>query len=141
MAQASDSPTYLVPVSAAMHQGVITAAPQTTLAELAAQMADERIHSVVVEGLAQGPHHTERLVWGLVSDLDVIRTLAADELDVQAGDVAATEIVTIDPQDDIQHAAQLMGEHDCSHLVVISPQSGKPIGVISSLDVIHASRR
>jgi hypothetical protein len=32
-----------------------------------------------------------------------------------------------------------MGEHDCSHLIVIEPDSGRPLGVVSSLDVARAS--
>jgi hypothetical protein len=28
-----------------------------------------------------------------------------------------------------------MGEHDCSHLIVLAPDSEQPLGVISSLDV------
>ena len=32
-------------------------------------------------------------------------------------------------------AAQLMSEHEVSHLVVVQPHSGHPVGVLSALDL------
>jgi len=52
-----------------------------------------------------------------------------------AGEVAASEIVTVDSSDRIDRVARLMAEHDCTHLVVVSPETGEPVGVVSSLDV------
>ncbi|MGA8354074.1 MAG: CBS domain-containing protein [Solirubrobacteraceae bacterium] len=57
---------------------------------------------------------------------------------MQAGSVAVTEIVTIAPEDDVHRAAQLMSEHECSHLVVVAADVGRPAGVVSSLDVARA---
>jgi CBS domain-containing protein len=31
-----------------------------------------------------------------------------------------------------------MSEHECSHLIVTDPDSGRPLGVVSSLDVARA---
>jgi CBS domain-containing protein len=121
-----------------MHPGVIDCPPQTPLYEVTRLMAENSVHCVVVDGLAPGPHHTERLVWGVISDVDLMRATGAGRLEDQAGELAATEIVTIDPSEDIQRAAQLMGEHDCSHLIVVEPNSGRPLGVVSSLDVARA---
>ncbi len=126
------------PVGAAMHRGVIVVLPQATLQEAAAEMAAHRMHCVVVEGLARGRHSQETLVWGILSDLDLMKAMASERLDAEVGDLAATEIVTIDESETIDRAAHLMAEHDCTHLVVVE-SLGAPVGVISSLDVACAA--
>lgn len=124
-------------VGEVMHRGVIDTPPQTSLEELARQMSDNSVHCVVVEGLARGRDRQEELVWGIVSDLDLMKAVAAGRGDVSAGEIAATEIVTVEVSDSIEQALQLMAEHECTHLVVVSPE-GEPAGVISSLDVAGA---
>jgi CBS domain-containing protein len=124
-------------VGEVMHSGVIDCPPQTPLAEVASLMAENSVHCVVVDGLAHGPHHTERLVWGVISDID-LRAAGTGSMDGEAGEIAATEIVTIKHDEEVQRAAQLMGEHECSHLIVTHPDSGRPLGVVSSLDVARA---
>ncbi len=125
-------------ISEVMHPGVIDCPPQTPLREVASLMAENSVHCVVVDGLARGPHHTERLVWGVISDVDLMRAAGAGRMEGEASEIAATEIVTVDPHEDIQRAAQVMGEHECSHLIVVEPDSGRPLGVVSSLDVARA---
>jgi CBS domain-containing protein len=121
----------------AMHLGVIDCPPQTPLSEVASLMAEHDVHCVVVDGLARDRHRNERLVWGILSDVELMRAVSEGRLESQAGSVAATEIVTVAPEDDVQSAAQLMSEHECSHLVVVDPDGGRPVGVISSLDVVR----
>jgi CBS domain-containing protein len=58
--------------------------------------------------------------------------------ELTAGDVAATDMVVVQPDDTIEHAAQLMAEHDTAHLIVASPESGQPVGIVSSLDIARA---
>jgi CBS domain-containing protein len=40
--------------------------------------------------------------------------------------------------DELAHAAQLMVEHEVSHLIVVEPQSTRPVGVVSTLDIARA---
>ncbi len=129
------STTPTVTVSDVMHPGIIATPPQTPIVEVAETMARSRVHCVVVEGLARDSARQERLVWGILSDLDLMKALAADRLETSAGEIAATEIVTVEPADGIEDVARLMAEHECSHLVVVAADSGEPMGVISSLDV------
>ncbi len=126
-----------VTAGAVMHQGVIDCPPQTPMVDVAAQMAHHCVHSVVVRGLARGPHGSERLIWGIVSDLDLMRAAAAGEMQRSAGELAGSAVLTVSPDDDIATAARIMAENDCSHLVVVSP-AGEPVGVVSSLDVAGA---
>ncbi len=131
----TSSTTPTVAVSEVMHYGIITASPDAPLAEVAGQLAHNRVHCVVVEGITRRIDGQETLVWGILSDLDLIKAFAADRVEALAGEVAASEIVTVDSSDRIDRVARLMAEHDCTHLVVVSPETGEPVGVVSSLDV------
>lgn len=124
-----------VTVSEVMHYGVITAPPQATLAQVAEEMARNDVHCVVVEGITRRHEGHETLVWGILSDLDLMGAFARGRLDATAGEIAASEIVTVDSSDGLEQVAQLMAEHQNAHLVVVSPATGEPIGVVSSLDV------
>jgi CBS domain-containing protein len=124
-----------ITVGDVMSPSVINTPPQTPAVEVASLMARSQVHCVVVEGLARDRHRQEHLVWGIVSDLDLMKALAAERADATAGELAATEIVTVEPSESIEQVARLMAEHECTHLVVTAADSGEPIGVISSLDV------
>lgn len=122
------------PVSAVMHRGIVNCPPQTPVREVAAEMAENGVHCIVVEGLARGAEGAERLVWGIVSDMDLMAAAAGGRLDAEVGDLAATEIVTVDADESVERAIQLMCEHEISHLVVVTPLAGEPAGVFSTLD-------
>ena len=113
----------------AMQLGLFECEPDTDLRTVARIMATKRIHCVVVAG--------ER--WGIVSDLDLMRALTPAVEEARAGDIAATDVVAVKPGDTLEHAAQLMAEHDTAHLVVASPDSALPVGMISTLDIARAA--
>ena len=124
------SPTNLArsTVRDAMQLGLFECEPDTDLRAVARIMATRTIHCVVVAG--------ER--WGIVSDLDLMRALGPGTEQARAGDIAATDVVAVKPNDTLEHAAQLMAEHDTAHLVVVSPNSGLPVGMLSTLDIARA---
>ena len=117
----------------AMCHGMITVSPQCTLEDAAAEMARNRVHCVLVDGRVRGAHREERLAWGVLSDRDLMRALAAGRMDVPAGELADSGVVTVDPSDTVERVAQLMTEHDCSHVIVA--RDGRPAGIVSSLDI------
>jgi CBS domain-containing protein len=121
-----------VTIESVMHRGVVTCAPETPLTNVARMMAGHRIHSVVVwtEGHEAGEQGT---LWGVVSDLDLARAIAAGEPTSTAGAFAATPVVTVGPHESVRHGAQLMVDHGVAHLVVVN--HGRPVGVISALDL------
>jgi CBS domain-containing protein len=129
----TNTPTSLIlgrsTVRSAMQLGLFECAPETDLQALARIMGEKTIHSVVIAG----PR------WGIVSDLDLMRGLASGLMDVTAGELAATDFVTVDPNDTLDHAAQLMAEHETAHLIVVSPATGSPVGMLSTLDVARAT--
>ena len=121
-------------VADAMHHGVLTCARSSSLGYVAGLMAGRRVHCIVVADEAD----TENL-WGVVSDMDLVAAASVRDLDEQsAGATAATVVLTVLPGETLQRAAQLMTEHAAAHLVVVDPETGRPVGVLSTLDVAAA---
>lgn len=125
-------------VSDAMHPGLVSCSLDTPLRAVARMMATYRVHAVLVTA-----HGDDEVAggrpWGLVSDLDVLRAAAtADVGDVHARDVAQTPIVMVASDHELSHAAELMVGRAVSHLLVVEPHSGRPFGVISTLDLARA---
>ena len=117
-------------VNDVMHRGVFMCERGARLSEVAATMAREHVHCVVVESDSDeaGP------LWGVVSDLDLVAASTVRDLDDQsAGGSAATPVVTVSPNESLGRAAQLMTEHNTAHLVVVDHE--RPIGVLSTIDI------
>jgi CBS domain-containing protein len=116
-----------------MHPGVLTCPPETSMGEVARMMAAHRVHSVVVSHPAdQG----KRAEWGIVSDMDLVAMLtAAGFEDRTAGDCPARARLTVSADASLAEAAQLMAEHQVAHLIALAPSSGRPVGIISTLDL------
>jgi CBS domain-containing protein len=124
-------------VADAMHPGVLTCPPETSLTVVGRMMTRYRVHAIVVtdfeaEGEGEQP-------WRVVSDLDVAAAIAAGAFaDMSASGVAATEVVSIEAGAPLREAARLMTEHGVAHLVVTSPAGGAPVGILSTLDLAGA---
>ena len=122
----------------AMHPGMISCPPETSLRTVARMMATYRVHAIIVhahgdEDLPDGDH------WGVVTDADLIRTARNGDLDeLTARQITATPVLTVATADPLERAIQLMVEHEVSHLIAIERHSGRPIGVVSTLDVARA---
>jgi CBS domain-containing protein len=117
-------------VNDVMHRGVFTCEREARLSEVAATMAREHVHCVVVESgnVEAGPP------WGIVSDLDLVAASTVRDLGQQsAGGSAATPVVTVSPNETLGRAAQLMTEHNTAHLIVVDREL--PIGVVSTIDI------
>jgi CBS domain-containing protein len=119
-----------------MSRGVISCPPETPLRVVARMMATFGVHAIFVFGI-QGRKDDPRL-WGVVSDLDLV---AATELDldtITAGGSAVTPFVTVGSDQPLGEAASLMAQHGVAHLAVLDPESERPIGVVSTLDIARA---
>ena len=122
----------------ALQMNLIDCPPEADRATVARLMADNRIHCVIVSGIERRNRCGERLDWGIVSDLDLMAALRPECAGATAGELAASDVVIADPSDTLEHAAQLMVEHETTHVVVVSPATGRPIGILSTLDVARA---
>ena len=127
--QPTQSPAIThVRVRDCMHPGTLTCGAEESLQDVAAIMANHRVHAVLVTA-ANGARPV-----AVVSDLDVVAALAAG-VDCSAREAAATEPLTVSADESLRNAAQLMSEHGVSHLVVVDRAGGYPVGVLSTLDV------
>ena len=123
-------------VEDAMSPGIISCPPETPLRVVARMMATFNVHAVFVFELRDGDDDAQ--LWGIVSDLDLV---AAGRLDVDqrtAGASAVTPIVAVRTDAPLVRAADLMAQHGVAHLAVVEPASGRPLGVISTLDIARA---
>jgi CBS domain-containing protein len=119
-----------------MRPGVMSCAPDAPLVAVAQTMATHHVHAVVVAGITTDDAGADHLIWGLVSDMDIVRAAEAGIEGHTASDAARTELVSVDPTTPLQEAARLMDAHRSSHLIVTS--GGRPVGVLSSLDIAGA---
>jgi CBS domain-containing protein len=125
-------------VADVMRPGILSCPPDTPVRDVARIMAVNRIHCVVVRGLRSADHES---VWGVVSDLDLARAVESASEDTTAGEIAATEAVTLTRTATLDEAAGLMAGHETAHVVIVDEHSGDPLGVVSTLDVALALAR
>jgi CBS domain-containing protein len=116
-----------------MRPGVLSCPSDTPLREVARIMAVHRIHCVVVGDLRSGDG-----AWGVLSDLDLARAVESATEDTTAGEIAATDPVSLSPTATLDEAARMMAEHETAHIVIVDRPSGDPLGVVSTLDVALA---
>jgi CBS domain-containing protein len=117
----------------AMNAGVIRCAPETPLRAVARLMATYDVHAVYVFDFGQEDDESVR-IWGLVSDLDV--AAAWPVIDQRtAGGTAVAPVLTVSADEPLEQAAELMAQKGSSHLAVLDPATGRPVGVLSTLDV------
>lgn len=119
----------------AMRDGVFTCSADTPLAGVARIMTTRHVHSVVVTGLAVDERgRIGRRPWGVVTDVDLIGA-ARDADGRAAADIASLEVIVVTPDTPLADAAAIMHDYRISHLVVVDPDSGEPVGMLSGLDV------
>ena len=105
----------------------------TTVVEAARVMRDEDTGIVpIVEG--------DRLV-GVVTDRDIAIRVVAEGKDPQSttvGEIASSNLVTIDPDQDLDEALQLMAEHQVRRLPVCE-DDGRLVGIVAQADIARSS--
>jgi CBS domain-containing protein len=77
-------------------------------------------------------------LWAVVSDLDLVAATRLDLDTLTAGETAVTPLVSVAADSSIGEAGSLMAQYGIAHLAVTDPDSRRPIGVISSLDIARA---
>jgi CBS domain-containing protein len=117
-----------------MTTGLISCTPDSALRAVAHLMATHRVHAVYV--FDYGVEDDEDVhLWGLVSDVDLVAAARADIDELTAGDSAVTPLVSVQSDEPLDRAAQLMAENGVSHLAVTDPKTSRPVGVLSTLDI------
>jgi CBS domain-containing protein len=111
-----------------MTPGVRTVSPSQSLAEAAEVMKGEDVGSVpVVE---------EGRLAGIVTDRDIVTRAVAERRDpqtVKVVEVASRELVTVEPEQDLDEALALMARHQVRRLPVV--EQGQLVGMLAQADV------
>jgi CBS domain-containing protein len=79
---------------------------------------------------------SDRLV-GTVTDRDIAVRLVAEGKSpdkTQVADIASRELVTIDPDQDVEEAMRLMAKHQVRRLPVVE-EDGKLVGIVAQADI------
>jgi CBS domain-containing protein len=83
----------------------------------------------------------DRLV-GALTDRDIVTRVVAEGRDPQSvtvREVASTELVTVDPQQDLDEALRLMASHQVRRLPVVE-EDGRLVGVLAQADVAREAK-
>jgi CBS domain-containing protein len=113
---------------------LMTENPRTVSADqfvvdAAKTMRDDDVGLVpIVEG--------DRLV-GTITDRDIALRVVAEEREPRSTtvrEVASTDLVTVDPQQDLDEALRLMAEHQVRRLPVVE-EDGRLVGIVAQADV------
>ena len=78
--------------------------------------------------------HGDRKPYAVVTDRDLLRVAHRfDEL--TAGEIATETVLEARVDEPLSDAARRMADHDATHAVVVDERSGRPVGVLSTLDI------
>ncbi len=110
-------------------QDVITVAPDATVRELLALLAQHNIGAVIVSGDGAA-------VDGIVSERDVVRRMHADEgaLDGPVSSIMTADVHTCEAGSSLDELMSLMTERRIRHVPVVA--DGRLTGIISIGDVV-----
>ena len=101
----------------------------TAVSEASRLMKTEDVGSLpIVDG--------DQLV-GMVTDRDIVIRVVAEKKDPQSttvGEIASRDLVTIDPEQDLDEALRLMAQHQVRRLPV-AEEDGRLVGILAQADV------
>jgi CBS domain-containing protein len=111
-----------------MTPGVRTVSPAQSLTEAAEVMKGEDVGSVpVVE---------EGRLAGILTDRDIVTRAVAEGRDpqsVKVNEIVSRELVTVEPEQDVDEALALMAQHQVRRLPVV--EQGELVGMLAQADV------
>jgi CBS domain-containing protein len=118
-------------VGEVMRAGIVPCARTASPAEVARIMdiCDTDCVAVLSNGHGDDEHP---IVWGLVTGHSLARVIAPASSHVTAEDLAATPVIRVRADLPIAQAEALLEAIGISHLLVIDPEHGAPLGVVSA---------
>jgi CBS domain-containing protein len=109
-----------------------TVSPDDPVIEAARIMRDEDVGIVpILEG--------DRL-FGTVTDRDITIRVVAEGTNAQSTpvrEIASTQLVTIDPGQDLEEALRLMAKHQVRRLPIVE-EDGRLVGIVAQADIARA---
>lgn len=112
-----------------MSPAIISCQPGDNLGQVAARLVNHGIHAVLLEP-PTGAHPL------IITDLELIRAALQRPGDTPASDLPSEPVPAIDDNASVDKAVAKMAELYARHMLAIDPVSGRPCGVLSSLDIV-----
>jgi CBS domain-containing protein len=111
------------------HEGVITIAPEASVRELVALLAEHNVGALIVSRDGSS-------VDGIVSERDVVRRLHGDPavLESTIDSIMTSTVHTCEPQSSLDELMVLMTQHRVRHVPVVLED--RLVGIISIGDVV-----
>ncbi|MFI6319003.1 CBS domain-containing protein [Nonomuraea sp. NPDC050556] len=112
---------------------VATVAPEATVRELLAKLAEHNIGAVVVSS-------DGATISGIVSERDVVRRLhdrGAAILDEPVSSIMTAEVRTVSPGSNVDELRRTMTTHRFRHMPVV--ENGRLVGIVSIGDVVKSA--
>ncbi len=118
-------------IQEAMTSNPTTIASSTSAREAARLLDSENVGSLPIVD-------DDRLV-GVITDRDLAVRVLAEGRDAETpvGEIASTDLVTIDPQQSLEEAARLMAEHQLRRLPVCE-EDGRLVGILAQADLAQS---
>ncbi len=120
-----------IPIKKIMSQRLATIDHQMDLKSVAKQMASLDVGSLLVTKDSE--------VMGIITETDMVRRALAQDMDliaVKVEEVMSYPVHSIDEEESLDRAHEVMGEHHIRHLLVT--QGGKPSGVLSVRNLLES---
>jgi CBS domain-containing protein len=124
-----------------MHPGILSCDAEASLTDVARLMSSHHVHCIVVARPTDGEGE-DAPAWGIISDLDLVTaSLRADRPDTAAR-LAQHPALEVETTAALRDAAELMLSRGSSHVVAVTPDTRRPVGILSTLDIagVLASR-
>ena len=99
-----------------------------SVVEAARLMRDEHIGSLPITD-------AEELV-GMITDRDITTRVVAEAADpkmTSVGDVVSRDLISVEPDEDLEEAVQLMASHQVRRLPVV--ENGRLVGIVAQADI------
>ena len=123
-------------VEEVMSHPIQACAPDLELPEVARILAELGIHCVAV--MEEGEDGSVGAFLGVLSDLDLVEAADVGFERKTARQAAVEPPVSVPADASLAVAAREMSANRAHHLVVVEPGSGRPVGLLSTLDIARA---
>ena len=131
-----------IPVSSAMTPNIISGSETQSVRDICKIMYKNKVGSIIIakDTLRGSDNTTEKTPVGIVTERDCVRLIGFSDpfvVDAPISELMSTPIITINQNDSVRDAMEIMLEKDIRRLP-IADSDGKMVGIITDKDIIRA---